>query len=243
MKPFLSFNQAMDHYDNIYKHQADKYHRLISVEDVDNNLISTMSEFTPILSRRVLDLGSGTGRIPLLLHSQVEQIIAVDINRCMLQEQQQKREQMNGTWGLLQGDLRVLPFPENEFDIVTAGWAIGHFQGWYPVNWHTQVDRAVNDMIRIVKPGGVLIIIETLTTGGANPAPPTEGLAEYYTWLEDKWGFTHKVISTDYQFRDLDEAVELVGFFFGEELAQKVQENNWVRLPEWTGVWGKVTSK
>ena len=232
----------MDHYDKIYKHQADTYHRLISGEDVDNNLFSTLGEFTTFLGGRVLDLGSGTGRIPLFLHTQVEQIVAVDINRCMLLEQQKQREQMNGTWGLLQGDLRVLPFPENEFDIVTAGWAIGHFQSWYPTNWQTQVDRAVNDMTRVVKPGGVLIIIETLTTGSTIPAPPTERLAEYYTWLEDQWDFTHKVISTDYQFRDLDEAVELVAFFFGEELAQKVQENNWVRVPEWTGVWGKISS-
>ncbi len=28
-------------------------------------------------------------------------------------------------------------------------------------------------------------------------------------------------------------------FFFGAELAQMIRQNNWVRLPEWTGVWGK----
>jgi hypothetical protein len=73
------------------------------------------------------------------------------------------------------------------------------------------------------------------------PAPPTPGLANYYAWLENEWGFSRQQIQTDYQFWDLDEAIELANFFFGAELADKVRENNWVRLPEWTGVWGKAT--
>jgi ubiquinone/menaquinone biosynthesis C-methylase UbiE len=158
----------------------------------------------------------------------------------MLREQKKQRDQRNGSWDLLQGDLRVLPFPQKSFDLVTAGWAIGHFQGWYPTDWQAQVDRAINEMLHVLKPGGALIIIETLTTGSTIPAPPTEGLAKYYAWLENEWGFRRQQISTDYVFRDLAEAIELSEFFFGAELARKVRENNWVRLPEWTGVWSKI---
>lgn len=229
----------MDHYINIYSNHADIYHRMIAAEDIDGNLLPAIKQITSIQGKCVLDLGSGTGRIPLLLHSQVEQIIALDLHWGMLLEQQRLRDQKKKNWGLLQGDLRVLPFLENSFDIVTAGWAMGHFQSWHIANWPAQVDRALNEMLRVLKPGGAIIIIETLSTGSSVPIPPTERLAEYYAWLENKWGFTRQEISTDYQFQDLARAAELTGFFFGDELAQKVWENNWVRLPEWTGVWGK----
>jgi ubiquinone/menaquinone biosynthesis C-methylase UbiE len=229
----------MDHYINIYTNHADIYHRMIAAEDVDGNLLSALSKVTPFEGKHILDLGSGSGRLPLLLHKTAGQIVALDLHWGMLNEQQTQRDRNHGYWGLLQGDLRVLPLPENYFDIITAGWAIGHFQDWYPEDWQSQVDRAVHEMVRVVKPGGVLIIIETLTTGSTVPAAPTDGLAKYYDRLESRWGFTRVEIPTDYLFHDLDEAVELADFFFGEELAQKVRENNWVRLPEWTGIWGK----
>jgi len=227
----------MDHYKNIYSNHAETYHRMIAVEDVDNNLMQVMESLMPLAGKKVLDLGSGTGRIPILLHKQAQQIYGLDLHWGMLCEQQRQRDHQNSIWGLIQGDLRVLPFLENLFDVITAGWAIGHFQGWYSSDWHVQVDQAINEMIRTLKPGGEMVIMETLTTGSKIPAPPTERLAAYYARLENRWGFTRQEISTDYQFRDLNEAVELTGFFFGDELAQKVRENNWVRLPEWTGVW------
>ena len=71
------------------------------------------------------------------------------------------------------------------------------------------------------------------------PAPPNERLAEYYAWLEAEHEFTRHVFRTDYQFVNLTEAVELTEFFFGPVLADKIRENNWVRLPEWTGMWVK----
>ncbi len=229
----------MDHYIKIYSNHADIYHRMIAAEDVDGNLIPALERIAPLKGKRILDLGSGSGRIPLLTHSEVTQVIALDLHNGMLREQQRQRDQLNGTWGLLQGDLRMIPFPENWFDIVTAGWAIGHFQSWYSTAWHNQVDRAIIEMLRVLKPGGALIIIETLSTGSTTPAPPTERLGEYYKRLEGKWGFTRQEISTDYQFQNLEEALELASFFFGEKLAMRIRANHWVRLPEWTGVWGR----
>ena len=229
----------MDHYIDIYSNHADTYHRMIAAEDVDGNLLRAIEQVTSIEGKCILDLGSGSGRLPLLLHPKAEQIVALDLHLGMLLEQQHQRNCLDQTWGLLQGDLRVLPFPENRFDVVTAGWAIGHFQGWHTEDWQFQVDRAIREMLRVVKLGGVLIIIETLTTGSTTPAPPTERLAEYYSRLENKWEFQRQQISTDYVFQDLAEAIELSEFFFGDKLAQKVRQNNWIRLPEWTGVWTK----
>ena len=231
----------MDHFKNIYQHHADLYHRMIAAEDVDGHLLPAIERLTPLTGKHVLDLGSGTGRLPLLFHRISKQIIGFDLTMGMLREQQIQRERVHGSWELVQGDLRELPLPSGWADVVTAGWAIGHFQSWFEEDWRDQVDRALNEILRMLKPGGALVIIETLTTGSTTPAPPTEGLARYYEWLEIQWGFTRQEISTDYVFADLDEAVELAGFFFGKSLAENVRANHWVRLPEWTGVWGKIT--
>ena len=63
-------------------------------------------------------------------------------------------------------------------------------------------------------------------------------LENYYPWLGEM-GFQNKWIRTHYQFESLDEAVELAGFFFGEEMADQVRERGRVILPECTGVWWK----
>ena len=233
----------LDHFQNIYAHHVDTYHRMIAAEDVTGNLLPAIETIASVGGKRVLDLGSGTGRLPLLLHHQAAKVIGLDFSLGMLREQQVQRQLVNGNWDLVQGDLRELPFPAGWADLVTAGWAMGHFQSWFEGNWQDQVDQALWNMSRALKPGGAIVIIETLTTGSLTPAPPTEGLARYYGWLETRWGFTRQEISTDYQFANLAEAIELTGFFFGEGLADKVRANQWVRLPEWTGVWGKIIAQ
>jgi hypothetical protein len=97
----------------------------------------------------------------------------------------------------------------------------------------------LEEMHRLAAPGGALIIMETLGTGSLTPAPPTEALGHYYAWLENDWGFSRQEIRTDYQFASVEEAVAKTKFFFGPELAQRIRQNGWSRLPEWTGVWGK----
>lgn len=230
----------MDHFINIYSHNAQQYHEMIAVEDVDGNLLPALENVASLQDKRILDLGSGTGRIPLLTHERVAEITALELHWDMLREQSEQRKVQNGTWGLTQGDMRFLPFTANAFDIVTAGWAIGHFTGWYSEEWQAQANLVLEEMQRVAAPGGALIILETLTTGSLTPKPPSPGLAAYYEWLENTWGFTRQEISTDYLFPNLEEAARYAEFFFGAELAEVVRTNNWVRLPEWTGVWGKV---
>jgi len=226
-----------DHYLDIYKHHADLYHRMIEAEDVDGNLLPALKRLGSISGKRVIDLGSGTGRLPLLIHDQTTQVIGVDLHEGMLIEQLNQIQRVGGKWDLVQGDIRELPFPNEWTDVVTAGWAIGHFQSWFADDWEIQVDKVINEMIRVTNTGGVIIIIETLTTGSLTPAPPTEGLAKYYARLEEQCGFSRQEISTDYKFKDIAESKELIGFFFGKELEEKVLQNNWTRVPEWTGIW------
>ena len=179
----------MDHFKHIYTHRAADYHRLITPEDVDGNLLPTLEGITPLVGKRLLDLGTGTGRIPLLAAQQAAQLVGLDLHADMLRENNHQRHQAGGQWGLVQGDMRTLPFPAGWAEVITAGWAIGHSRSWYATDWKHQIGRMLHEMHRVIVPGGALIILETLTTGSPAPAPPSAGLAEYYTWLENAWNF------------------------------------------------------
>ena len=230
----------MDHFQFIYRHRAADYHRLITPEDVDGNLLPALEQITPLRDKRILDLGTGTGRIPLLLNQPNNQVVGLDLHAAMLAENRYQRQQTGGQWALAQADMRTLPVPDHWAEVVIAGWSIGHLTGWYPQTWRSQIRRILQEMQRVMKPGGVLMIIETLTTGSLVPVPPSPLLAKYYTWLENKWGFTRQEISTDYQFASVEQAVAYTEFFFGQDLAAVIRQQGWSRLPEWTGVWSKV---
>lgn len=230
----------MDHFKRIYTQRAGDYHRMILPEDVDGNLLPALEGIVPLRGKRILDLGTGTGRLPLLLNDRVGQLIGLDLHGAMLRENKAQRHQAGGGWELAQGDMRTLPFPSGWAEVITAGWAIGHLQSWFTSDWQRKIGRVLGEMHRVVAASGALVIIETLTTGSFTPAPPSQALAKYYAWLEGEWGFTRQVVQTDYQFASIDEAIAQTEFFFGPDMAAKIRQNGWARLPEWTGVWGKV---
>lgn len=230
----------MDHFKHIYAYQAKAYHQMIVPEDVDGNLLPALERITPLAGKRILDLGGGTGRIPLLLRHLQPQIISLDLHRAMLREQAEQRAQVGGAWPLLQADMRRLPVATGWADTAIAGWSIGHLRGWHGEDWQQQIGMVLGEIQRAIRPGGVMIIIETMTTGSLSPAPPSRELAEYYAWLEREWNFQRDVIATDYQFANVDQAVEYTEFFFGSKLAKEIRARGWERLPEWTGIWWRI---
>lgn len=235
----------MDHYQQIYSRRAADYQRMIAAEDVDGNLLTALQEITSLRGKRILDLGSGTGRLPVLITAGDEkpgQIVGLDLQSAMLKENLRQRGARVGTWSLLQGDMRRLPLAAGWADVVIAGWAVGHLTGWYPKSWQDEIGQVLLEMQRMVVRGGWLIILETLGTGSLTPAPPASSLAALYAWLEGEWGFTMRTIPTDYQFANIEDAVRKTEFFFGAGLAERIRAHGWARLPEWTGVWFKEAS-
>ena len=232
----------MEHFQAIYAARAAEYHQMIAAEDLDGRLLPAIERVASLRGKRVIDLGTGTGRLPLLLGDQAAQLVGLDLHRDMLRQHAAQRQRQAGRWALVQGDMRRLPFRSAWADVVTAGWAIGHLRSWFAADWQTHIASVVDEMHRVVAPGGALIILETLSTGSLTPAPPSPGLAEYYDWLEQAWGFSRETIATDYRFASVDEAIARTEFFFGADLAAKIRAQGWARLPEWTGVWGKSIS-
>ena len=229
----------MDHFKNIYSNMACEYHRMIEYEDVDGNLYDCIDKLLTADVSRVLDIGSGTGRIPLLLSDPRFTVVGLDLYWEMLQENVRQRSLSAGSWLLLQGSAGALPMSPDCFDVLTAGWVLGHTCSWH-LDWQTELDIVLKEMHRVVRDQGVIIIMETLTTGSVIPSPPTAELANYYDWLENSWDFSRQEIRTDYRFPDVKEAISNTEFFFGEQLSSMIVDNNWSRVPECTGIWSKI---
>ena len=91
-------------------------------------------------------------------------------------------------------------------------------------------------MKRVLRPCGMIMILEGLVWGTETPRP-TDAWAAYHTCLEKEYGFSSTWIRTDYGFESLAEAQELTRFFGGDEPADRVSRENWVIVPECSGIW------
>jgi ubiquinone/menaquinone biosynthesis C-methylase UbiE len=231
----------MPSFEEIYASHADAYDALIEREDYQENLLPALAAIAPLNGTRVVEFGAGSGRLTRLLAPLARQIQAYDASAHMLSVAEAHLKRMGVTnWALGVADNKCLPVDDDGADVAIAGWSFGHSVGWFPERWREEIGAAVDEMARVLRPGGTAIILETMTTGSETPAPPTEGLAAYYAWLEHERGFQSRTIRTDYQFESLDEADRLTRFFFGDELAERVRRENWVILPENTGLWWRT---
>jgi ubiquinone/menaquinone biosynthesis C-methylase UbiE len=164
----------------------------------------------------------------------------------MLEEAEKSLRKMGLTnWETGLADHRQIPVADRSADLVISGWSFCYLAVWSGSNWQFALQDGLAEINRILRPGGKILIIESLGTGTEKPRPP-EHLGAYFDWLTET-GFERGWTRTDYRFESLEEAVELSTFFFGEQMGQQVREKrrpelvegDWVILPECTGIWWK----
>jgi len=223
---------------DIYQQQAEQYERLVVREDYQHHILKSIQDITPLKEKDVVELGAGTGRLTCLLAPLVKSMRAFDASEHMLAVAERKLEAAGLiNWQLEVSDNRIIPVPDHCADIALSGWSICYLVDWGGQDWQGEVAKALAEMERILKPGGVMILLETLGTGFTTPTPP-DHLKEYYAYLAEQ-GFSTAWIRTDYQFDSVDEGNELAGFFFGEEMKSKIEVGEKTILPECTGLWWK----
>ena len=223
---------------DVYRHHPEDYDALVRCEDRDGNLLKALRELVPLGGKDVVELGAGTGRLTLLVAPHVRTIRAFDAAPAMLAVARRHLEQRglaNCTTSV--ADNAALPLTDACADVALAGWTYGHQTVWDEDGWRQPIERALREMLRVLKPGGPAIVIETLGTGHATPFEPPTQLARYYALLEEEWGFARRWIRTDYEFPTLAEGERLVRFFFGEERAGRFAADASTTLPECTGIW------
>ncbi len=227
--------QQPDHKE-IYARYAEQYDRLVSCSDYQQNILRVLNEIRPLDQADVVELGAGTGRLTCKLAPVVKSIHSFDASHHMLAVAVSKLEESGlKNWRAGVADNRDLPLDAQVADIVIAGWSICYTVLWHEDRWREELNKALAEIKRVLRPRGTIILLESLGTGYQTPRPP-RSLGMYYEFLRDV-GFVSTLIRTDYCFESLEEAELLVRFFFGTDKVDKVVNESTITLPEYTGVW------
>jgi len=223
----------------IYKSRAADYERLVGREDYLGNIPKTLPEIRDPQGLDVVELGAGTGRLTCLLAPVARSIQAFDASAHMLGIARSKLQAGGwANWRLGVGEHRALPVQDGCADLVISGWSLVYSVLWAQGDWRLELGQVMREILRVMRPGGTVILLETMGTGFETPHPPA-GLLDYFATL-DQDGFQSTWIRTDYYFESLPEARELASFFFGEEMTARIQVTDRVILPECTGLWWKT---
>ncbi len=229
-------------YQRIYERHVGEYDAMVAAEDCDGHLLPALQSIAPLAGAAVLEVGAGTGRVTRLLLNAGAWVVASEPALAMLAVARRHTAQHPAArCALLGADALALPVRTGWADVAIAGWALGHLRSWHAATWRETIARALAELDRALRPGGTLIVIETLGTGEERPRPPSPALAEYYAWLEGEQGMERIAIRTDYRFPDPEAAARATGFFFGGEFATRVLQERWSRIPECTGLWWRRT--
>ena len=144
----------------------DVFTEIASYYDEMNNLMSMgmiqgwhrfmMKKAGDLRSKKCLDIGTGTGEIAFHLSENAGkdgEVYGVDITPKMLEYAESKMK----TRGLPKpvifeiGDALSLRFEDNSFDVVTSGYMLRNV---------TDIQRTIDEMYRVLKPGGRAVVAE-----------------------------------------------------------------------------------
>lgn len=104
----------------------------------------------PQAGERILDLAAGTGASSIPLHDAGAEVVPCDFSVGMLTEGKRRHPELP----FVAGDAMNLPFADRTFDAVTISFGLRNV---------TDPSAALQEMLRVTKPGGRLLICEFST--------------------------------------------------------------------------------
>jgi demethylmenaquinone methyltransferase/2-methoxy-6-polyprenyl-1,4-benzoquinol methylase len=105
--------------------------------------------------QQILDIATGTGDFALLLAKRIkpQHIVGADISEGMMAvgREKVKEEGLQNVISFQYEDCMQLTFPDGSFDAVTSSYGVRNFQN---------LDKGLQEMQRVLRPGGHLLIVE-----------------------------------------------------------------------------------
>jgi len=214
-----------------YVHQM--FARIASRYDLANRVLSwgqdlgwrkrTVRLALPPPQGRVLDLGSGTGEMALLLAQEDSyRVTALDFSPPMLELGRQKAKAGGLSIDFLIGDALSLPFADHLFDRLISAFVLRNLKG---------IPQGLAEMCRVVRPGGYLISLELFKTQDRAIRPL------YHLYLNRLAPRLGQLITGDGEaYRYLPLSIE--GFLTPQELAQAMERAGLVEVEYFLSTWG-----
>ena len=138
--------------------------------------VEALGRFSP---REVLDVATGTGDFAILISRLLspQKIVGIDISEGMMKVASEKvshltTEQCPSEILFKKGDCTNLSFPDSSFDAVTVAYGVRNFQ---------DLDAGLKEMLRVLRPGGHLLIVELAS-------PPHFPMRQFF------WLYSHVVM-------------------------------------------------
>ncbi len=189
---------------------ANVFHSVAARYDLMNDLMSggvhrLWKRFTIELAavrpgQKILDIAGGTGDLSYAFAKKVGPdglVVLADINESMLNVGRDRLTDrgMAGNLQYAQADAQYLPFPDNTFDCITIAFGLRNV---------TDKDLALRSMLRVLKPGGRLLVLEF-----SKPLNPLLEKA-YDTYSFKLLPFMGKVVANDADsYRYLAESIRM----------------------------------
>ena len=128
-------------------HAYDKTNDLLSFGQAKLWRKKVLEKVDPQSGEKILDIAAGTGTSSMALKLPGVEVVAADFSTGMLAEGKKRYPELEFVFA----DAMKLPFKNNEFDVVTMSFGLRNVQ---------DRDKALGEFLRVLKPGGRLVICE-----------------------------------------------------------------------------------
>jgi demethylmenaquinone methyltransferase/2-methoxy-6-polyprenyl-1,4-benzoquinol methylase len=178
--------------------------------------------------KQILDIATGTGDLALMMASlHPDRIVGLDISAGMLEVGKRKinKANLSEKIEMIVGDSEEMPFDDHTFDAITVSFGVRNF---------AHLNKGITEIARVLKPTGVLVILET-----SNPTkfPFKQGYKFYTNYILPIIG---KLFSKDkVAYSYLSESAN--SFPFGEAFNNILQKNGFTHTTHKPVTFGVAT--
>lgn len=221
IKPYNNEQSKKEQVTNMFDSIASKYDQLNGVLSlgIDNywrkEALRAIRKYRP---KQILDIATGTGDFAILAQKILspDRITATDISEGMMEIGKQKVLQsgLSNIIAFEYQDSSELTYYDNTFDAVTISFGVRNFE---------HINKSFKEILRVLKPGGVLIFIELST-------PTKTPLKELYnTYSKYAMPIIAKALSTEQRaYEYLPESI--AAFPQGREMMLILKDNGFTNI-------------